>query len=70
MVGKCIKCGGRLTLTVHSNSIMKYLNISKQLSERYAVSEYTKQRLKLVELEIQSLFESEARRQVKIAEFF
>ncbi|RLF98510.1 MAG: DNA polymerase II large subunit, partial [Thaumarchaeota archaeon] len=70
LVGKCIKCGGRLTLTVHSNSIMKYLNISKQLSERYAVSEYTKQRLKLVELEIQSLFESEARRQVKIAEFF
>jgi DNA polymerase II large subunit len=70
LAGKCTRCGGKLTLTVHSNSIMKYLNLSKQLCENYRVSEYTKQRLRLVELEIRSLFENEVRRQVRIEEFF
>lgn len=53
--GKCRKCGGNLTLTVHSSSIVKYLDISKKLCEEYNVSEYTKQRLKLIEYEITSL---------------
>jgi len=55
--GKCRKCGGNLTLTVHSSSIVKYLDISKKLCENYKVSEYTRQRLKLIEHEIRSLFE-------------
>ncbi|MEM0215184.1 MAG: DNA polymerase II large subunit [Archaeoglobaceae archaeon] len=53
--GKCRKCGGNLTLTVHSSSIVKYLELSKKLCENYNVSEYTKQRLKLIEYEIRSL---------------
>ena len=68
--GKCTKCGGKLTLTVHNSSITKYLDLSKYLCERYKVSEYTKQRLKLIDLEIRSLFESDTRKQVKIDEFF
>lgn len=69
LVGKCTKCGGKLTLTVHSNSIMKYLGISKQLCERFAVSDYTKQRLQLLEEEIKSLFENESEKQVTISDF-
>ncbi|MCS7143937.1 MAG: DNA polymerase II large subunit [Archaeoglobaceae archaeon] len=53
--GKCRKCGGNLTLTVHSSSIVKYLELSKKLCENYNVSEYTRQRLKLIEYEIKSL---------------
>jgi len=68
--GKCVKCGGKLTLSVHSGSIKKYLNISRYLSEKYKVSNYTKQRLMLIDLEIRSLFESDARKQVKILDFF
>ncbi|WP_457549433.1 DNA polymerase II large subunit [Archaeoglobus sp.] len=64
--GKCPKCGGRLTLTVYNSSITKYLGVSKELCERYRVSEYTKQRLMLVELEIKSLFESDVRKQVTL----
>ncbi len=67
--GKC-KCGGKIVLTVHEGGIVKYLNVSKDLAEKYAVSNYTKQRLKLIEVEIKSLFESELERQVKISEFF
>lgn len=66
LTGKCVRCGGRLTLTVHNSSITKYLGVSKELCERYRVSEYTKQRLKLVELEIRSLFESDVKRQVTL----
>jgi DNA polymerase II large subunit len=70
LAGKCIKCGGKLTLTVHGGSIKKYLGISKLLVENYRVSEYTKQRLTLIDLEIRSLFESDTKKQVKISDFF
>ncbi|ADB58611.1 DNA polymerase II large subunit [Archaeoglobus profundus] len=66
LTGKCTKCGGKLTLTVHNSSITKYLGVSKELCERYNVSEYTKQRLRLIELEIKSLFESDVRKQVTL----
>ena len=68
--GKCVKCGGKLTLTVHNSSITKYLDLSKYLCEKYKVSEYTKQRLMLIDLEIRSLFESDTRKQIKISDFF
>ncbi|AGK60633.1 DNA polymerase II large subunit [Archaeoglobus sulfaticallidus PM70-1] len=68
--GKCYKCGGNIILTVHESSIKKYLELSKFLSEKYNVSNYTKQRLMLIELEINSLFENENSRQIKISEFF
>ncbi len=70
LTGKCLKCGGKLTLTVHNSSITKYLDLSKYLCERYNVSNYTKQRLMLIDLEIRSLFESDTRKQIKISDFF
>jgi DNA polymerase II large subunit len=70
LAGKCVRCGGKLTLSVHGGSIKKYLDISKRLSELYRVTEYTKQRLKLVDFEIQSLFESDMNKQVRISDFF
>ncbi len=68
--GKCLKCGGKLTLTVHNSSITKYLDLSKFLCEKYEVSNYTKQRLMLIDLEIRSLFESDTRKQIRISDFF
>lgn len=68
--GKCVKCNGKLTLSVHGGSIKKYLDLSRELVETYDIKEYTTQRLKLIDLEIQSLFESDTRRQIKISEFF
>jgi DNA polymerase II large subunit len=55
--GRCRRCGGNLTLTVHSSSIVKYLELSKKLCEEYNVSEYTRQRLRLIEYEIRSLIQ-------------
>jgi len=69
LVGKCIKCGNKLTLTVHSSSIMKYLELSKFLCENFNVSNYTRQRLMLLEQEIKSMFENGTEKQVSISDF-
>jgi len=56
--GKCIECGGELTLTVYRGGIEKYLKDARHLVERYGISDYYAQRLSLIEDEIALLFES------------
>ena len=36
--GRCLACGGNLTLTVHESSVKKYLEISKRISSQFEVS--------------------------------
>lgn len=69
LVGKCIRCGGNLLLTIHKGGIEKYLEISKKIIKRYQLPEYTKQLIDLVEKEIQSIFEEEEEKQSNLAEF-
>ena len=57
--GICIKCGGKLTLTVHEMSVKKYLEISRTIAERYNLPMYARQRITLVEKSIDSLFHSD-----------
>jgi DNA polymerase II large subunit len=67
--GSCTKCGGKLVLTVSKGGVEKYLSVSMRLAERYSVSEYTKQRLMLIERDIKSTFESDAVKQMRLADF-
>jgi len=67
--GSCIKCGGKLTLTVHEKSVKKYLEISKEIAERYNIPSYACQRIKLVEKSIDSLFMSDKVKTMKISDF-
>ncbi len=67
--GTCPKCGGRVILTVHEGSIKKYLDVSLKTAEEYGVSNYTKQRLHLIELEIRSLFASDKVKQAELVDF-
>ena len=68
--GVCSKCQGKLTLTVHEMSVKKYLNISKEIAERYHLPEYACQRIKLVEKSIDSLFMSDHMKVTKLSDFF
>ncbi|HIQ10144.1 MAG TPA: DNA polymerase II large subunit, partial [Euryarchaeota archaeon] len=68
--GVCRKCGGRLVLTVSRGSVEKYLDVSKRVVERYGLTEYTKQRLLILEREIKSVFESEGKEQKTLADFW
>ena len=68
--GVCLKCNGKLTLTVHEKSVKKYLEISKDVAKRYNISPYACQRIKLVEKSIDSLFISDKIKTTKLEDFF
>ena len=68
--GVCTKCGGKLTLTVHEKSVKKYLEISKDIAQRYNIPHYAQQRITLVEKSIDSLFTSDKIRTTKLTDFF
>ena len=65
----CPKCGGRMILTVHEGSVRKYLEVSIKVAEEYDVSSYTKQRLQLLKIEINSLFKNDKAKQTGLADF-
>ncbi|RZN41061.1 MAG: DNA polymerase II large subunit [Methanosarcinales archaeon] len=65
----CPKCHGRIILTVTEGSVKKYLDTSMRVAEQYEVSEYTRQRIDLIRLEIKSLFESDKSRQMGLFDF-
>ncbi|MCP4648258.1 MAG: DNA polymerase II large subunit [bacterium] len=67
--GKCTRCGGKLTLTIHKGGIMKYLEISKRMVEEYSLPLYLGQRLELLENEIGSIFEDEKIKQTGLSDF-
>jgi DNA polymerase II large subunit len=56
-------------LTVHEGSVKKYMVIALKVAEEYQVSNYTKQRLELIDLDIKSLFESDVSKQLGLADF-
>jgi DNA polymerase II large subunit len=67
--GKC-KCGNTLVLTVHEASVKKYLEVSKDVGERYGLSEYTKQRIAVLEMSMDSLFNNDKVKKSKLSDFF
>jgi DNA polymerase II large subunit len=67
--GKCRKCNGKLILTVHKGSVEKYLEITKDLIEKYELEDYLRQRTEILERSIDSVFEEEPQSQVSLADF-
>jgi DNA polymerase II large subunit len=70
LLGVCTKCNGKLTLTVHEMSVKKYLNISKEIAEKYNLPVYARQRIALVEKSIDSMFVSDKVKNTKLTDFF
>ncbi len=76
LAGKCTKwrgkgiCNGNIMPTVHEGSVKKYLEMSKALCKKYKVSEYTKQRVEVLDLAIASTFGEEKQQQLGLADFF
>jgi len=58
--GKCNKCtDGNIILTIAEGSVKKYLKITKEIVETYSLDPYLKQRLQLIEQEVNSMFSRE-----------
>ena len=56
--GKC-DCGGNLTLTIHKGGVKKYLDKSLELTGRFDMPVYLKQRIQQISDQIDSLFEND-----------
>ncbi|HEX9709963.1 MAG TPA: DNA polymerase II large subunit, partial [Candidatus Thermoplasmatota archaeon] len=67
--GECLACGGPLLLLVHEASVKKYLEVTRGMVEKYAVSDYIRQRVALAEESINALFENDKVRRTKIEDF-
>jgi len=67
--GKCNKCGGKILLTISRGSIEKYLGISQELAEKYELPNYLKQRLSLIQKEIESIFQDDKSKQFSLSDY-
>ncbi|MFW6458861.1 MAG: DNA polymerase II large subunit, partial [Halodesulfurarchaeum sp.] len=69
LTGECPECGGDVNLTVHQGSVTKYMDTALEVAEEYGAREYTKQRLRILERSIESVFENDKNKQSGIADF-
>ncbi|MFH0860349.1 MAG: DNA polymerase II large subunit [Candidatus Altiarchaeota archaeon] len=67
--GKCTACGGKILLTVSEGNVRKYLGTSMEIAEKYELSDYLKQRLKLLGMDVDSLFTNDLSKQVSLADY-
>ncbi|MEM4729329.1 MAG: DNA polymerase II large subunit [Thermoplasmata archaeon] len=69
LTGLCHRCGSKLVLTVHERSVKKYIELAKRMAEKYAVGDYTRQRVALMEKAVESLFENGPIRKSRLEDF-
>jgi DNA polymerase II large subunit len=67
--GTCPNCRSGLTMTVHEASVVKYLDVTKKLVDRYDVDDYTRQRVEMAERDIASLFTNDHAKQSSLLAF-
>ncbi len=68
--GNCYKCGSSLNLTVHEASVKKYLNMSKDIGEKYGLDAYTRERIDILEMNMNSVFNNDKVKKCKLSDFF
>jgi DNA polymerase II large subunit len=56
LAGKCSACGGKIIFTVSEGFVIKYLELSMKLAEKYKVPIYMRQTLELLKQRVESVF--------------
>ena len=70
MIGKCLKCGGRIIFTVSEGSVVKYFEPSMNLIKKYNVPSYLKQTMELTKRRIEGVFGKEKEKQEALGKWF
>ncbi|MBI2564838.1 DNA polymerase II large subunit [Candidatus Woesearchaeota archaeon] len=70
IVGKCIKCNGRLIFTVSEGNIIKYLEPTISLAKKYNVSPYLMQTIEILQQRIEGVFGKEKEKQTGLGAWF
>ena len=65
-----MKCGGRIIFTVSEGSVIKYLEPSLVLAEKYNLPTYLKQTLFLTKRRIESVFGKDKEKQEGLGKWF
>lgn len=65
LAGTCLKCGGKIALTVPKGSVTKYLSLAKKIAENYNLDTYLKERLLMIEKNIEALFKEPSEEETK-----
>ena len=68
--GNCYRCGNPLNLTVHEASVKKYLEISKTIGDKYGLDAYTRERIDILEMNMNSVFNNDKVKKCKLSDFF
>ncbi|MCL2510272.1 MAG: DNA polymerase II large subunit, partial [Methanomassiliicoccaceae archaeon] len=68
--GLCSKCQNQLSLTVHEASVKKYLEVSKAISDKYELDDYSKERIMILEMSMNSLFNNDKVKNCKLSDFY
>ena len=69
LTADCRECGGDVTLTVYEGSVNKYIDTALQVAEEYDCREYTRQRLRILDRSVESIFEDDTNKQSGIEDF-
>nr|QNO54654.1 DNA polymerase II large subunit [Methanosarcinales archaeon ANME-1 ERB7] len=67
--GKCTRCGSKILPTVHIASVKKYLDVSLRMAKEYHLSDYTRQRLELLQKDVNTLFPDAGKQQKALTDF-
>lgn len=70
LIGRCTKCDNRIIFTISEGSVMKYVEPSLSLSEKYEVGDYLRQTLQLTKQHIESVFGKEKEKQEGLGRWF
>jgi len=70
LVGKCLKCKGKIIFTISEGSIVKYLEPAISLAEKYNLPSYLKQNLELTKRNLESIFGKEKEKQEGLGRWF
>src|SRR3989338_735085 len=70
LLGKCIKCNGKIIFTVSEGSIIKYLEPAISLADKYNLPSYLKQTLELTRRNVESIFGRDKEKQIGLGKWF
>ncbi|MEA2036561.1 MAG: DNA polymerase II large subunit, partial [Nanoarchaeota archaeon] len=70
LIGKCIKCNGKIIFTISEGSIIKYLEPAISLAEKYDLPHYLKQSLELTKRQVEGVFGKEKDKQIALGQWF
>ncbi|MBN1544244.1 DNA polymerase II large subunit [Candidatus Woesearchaeota archaeon] len=70
LLGKCTACGGKIIFTISEGSIVKYLEPSMSLANKYNLPIYLKQTLELTKRRIEGVFGKEKEKQTGLGAWF